>query len=261
MGSSLPTEAHATCAGILVYSFACLFASLIVLWLVWVHNERKSYVALLAFFTSLSTLASIIQQIHTIIDWEGIKTEQHRYLSNNIGNPEIAIAGSSYGLDLVLFYIQFYSYNVESMLTMFWAAELAYSVFRVEANTPTFMGVRIKPGLVAKGAAILLPIIQVSLLRSRAVQRNTPAFLVLANMIMIFSLASGSLLLLVILVKYIYSRRALISWNVRYGRESRRTGASQLRSQDSSLAQVPHRSIYDRWLVVRFTIAFASLGY
>ena len=50
--------------------------------------------------------SSITQQIHTIIWWKDIKTEQHANLVENVGNPELNITGASTGMDLVLFYIR-----------------------------------------------------------------------------------------------------------------------------------------------------------
>ena len=61
---------------------------------------------MLGFFVSLHTLASIIQQIHTIVRWRDIKIEQHANVLANVGNPELNITGASTGLDLVLFYIR-----------------------------------------------------------------------------------------------------------------------------------------------------------
>jgi hypothetical protein len=95
-------------------------------------------VAFLSYFTGLSSLASVAQQIHTIARWRDIKTEQYYHSVTNVGNPELAVAGPSTGLDLVLFYIrecgrlhildctmltfgiEFYSYGVESLLVLFW---------------------------------------------------------------------------------------------------------------------------------------------
>lgn len=42
MAVQLPSEAIGPAAGVLVYSFFCLSLSLLLLWLVWVHHERKS---------------------------------------------------------------------------------------------------------------------------------------------------------------------------------------------------------------------------
>jgi len=66
---------------------------------------------MLGLLMSLHTVASVIQQIHTIIRWRDIKTEQYANLVANVGNPELNITGASTGLDLVLFYIRTCSYS------------------------------------------------------------------------------------------------------------------------------------------------------
>jgi hypothetical protein len=63
-------------------------------------------VAMLAYFTFIGTATSIAQQLHTIVLWNEIKTKQFHYAHDHLGSPEIAIAGLSYGLDLVFFYIR-----------------------------------------------------------------------------------------------------------------------------------------------------------
>ncbi|PKS09039.1 hypothetical protein jhhlp_003652 [Lomentospora prolificans] len=70
-------------------------------------------------------------------------------------------------------------------------------------------------------------------------------------------MCGGTLILIVIMCKYIHSRLNLMSWNVVYG--SRR--GTQL--TDSELGQqfpVIKRNIYDRWLLLRFTVAFLALA-
>jgi hypothetical protein len=83
-------------------------------------DVERLVVTFIALFTTLSTLTSIIQQIHTIIDWRDVKIEQWENETQHLGSPEVAIAGPSVGLDLVLFYIQYYSYNVTALLVLFW---------------------------------------------------------------------------------------------------------------------------------------------
>jgi len=63
-------------------------------------------VAMLAFYTGLSAAASMAQQIHTYLRWTSIKLEQFDYVRENLGNPELSIAGPSVGIDVVLFYIR-----------------------------------------------------------------------------------------------------------------------------------------------------------
>jgi hypothetical protein len=124
MAAQVPPEVLGVAVGVLIYSLICLASGIFMLWMVWVHNERKSCkpaaplvcrsvasanntdVAMLGFFVSLHTLASVIQQLHTIVRWRDIKIEQHANVVANVGNPELNITGASTGLDLVLFYIR-----------------------------------------------------------------------------------------------------------------------------------------------------------
>jgi hypothetical protein len=54
----------------------------------------------------ISTLASIIQQCHTVARWTDIKIEQHAYALAHPGKPEMVVAGASRGLDLAMFYMR-----------------------------------------------------------------------------------------------------------------------------------------------------------
>ncbi|KAH8911429.1 hypothetical protein BR93DRAFT_333855 [Coniochaeta sp. PMI_546] len=253
MAVQLPSEVIGPAAGILAYSAFCLICSLFLLWLLCVHNERTSYVAILSFFVSLNCLASIIQQIHSIVAWNDVKTDQYHYVVTHVGNPEIVIAGPSQGLDLALFYVQNYTYNVDALIVLFWAMELTQSVYRL--RTLKQMGKYTSLG--AKMTAILLPVLQVALLKTKAVQSSTSVFLFLTNFIIAISVTCGCLLLLLILYKYIHTRRAFMPWNVGYGDKSGSSGGAHTRSSQGYQRQP--RSIYDRWLVIRFTIAFGAL--
>ena len=75
---------------------------------------------------------------------------------------------------------------------------------------------------------------------------------------MVFCFAAGGFMLIAILIRYIHSRLTLASWNVRYGQKS---GAAH--SAPMSGAGAPprplKRTIYDKWLVLRFSVAFAAL--
>jgi hypothetical protein len=73
----------------------------------------------------------------------------------------------------------------------------------------------------------------------------------------------GAILLLAILCKYINARIALVTWNVPYGQRSGGTNdnsAARLQPQGRHMPQQPKKSIYDRWLLLRFTIGFVALG-
>ena len=61
---------------------------------------------MLSFSMSLGTIASIIQQFHTIVSWNDVKTAEYYNIINNVGRPELNVTGATVGLDLVLFYIR-----------------------------------------------------------------------------------------------------------------------------------------------------------
>ncbi|KAI0025225.1 hypothetical protein F4780DRAFT_419965 [Xylariomycetidae sp. FL0641] len=260
MVAQLPPEALGVAVWVLAYSVLCLACSSLMIWMVWLHRERDSYVALLSYFSFLSTLASIAQQLHSIFEWRAIKVAQFRHITEHLGSPEIAIAGPSVGLDLVLFYIQFYCYNVEAILTLFWAATLTHCVFRFAEFRNLKHGGR-KLSIAAKVLAVFIPIPFLSLLRLQVVRHSSASFLILANITILVSLTIGSLLLLVILARYIYTRRYLLEWSVQYPHartsEEADRGATPRSSAPSRRLR---KTIYDKWLVVRFAVAFVLLG-
>ncbi|KAK1597278.1 uncharacterized protein LY79DRAFT_507797 [Colletotrichum navitas] len=255
MAIQLPQEELATSVGVIVYSLICLSCSFLMAWLVYAHHEEFSYVALVSYFTGLSTAASIAQQIHTLLRWRDIRFDQFRHANANVGNPELAISRASVGIDLAFFYIQLYCYNVETALIFFWAFSLVQSIFHLELAS----SLRKRATYIAKATAVLLPALLVGTLRLEAVQKQTATFLLLADLFMGFCMSGCGVLLIIILIKYVYTRRNLMSWNVQYGQRSNRSESSNtlvFGGRDWKR----RRSIYDNWLVVRFTIAFVALA-
>ncbi|KAK4031182.1 hypothetical protein C8A01DRAFT_51632 [Parachaetomium inaequale] len=250
MAIALTKVAGGTAAGILTYSFVCLAFGLSLLWLAWVHTEYKSYVGLLSFFVSLHTLASIAQQIYTIVRWRDIKFDQYNYLVAHIDDPQLSSQNTMTGLVRALFYIQYYSYNVESLL-------LANSIFQVHV----FSAWRFHASLIAKAVAALLPIVQVMLLNLAPVRRSKAGYIVLSIGIMTFCFGVGTLVLFAILARYLHSRITLATWSVRYGRSMGSTNKTGNGTGTDPARRAPRRSnIYDKWLVLRFSIGFAALA-
>lgn len=56
--------------------------------------------------TAVASIASIAQQVHTMISWRDIKIAQFIREETETGNPELSVTGSAEGLDLILFYIR-----------------------------------------------------------------------------------------------------------------------------------------------------------
>ncbi|KAK1999337.1 hypothetical protein LX36DRAFT_484576 [Colletotrichum falcatum] len=255
MAIQMPQEELGTSVGVIFYSVICLACSFLMAWLVYSHHEEFSYVAFVSYFTGLSTAASVAQQIHTLVRWRDIKFDQFHHANANVGNPELAISHQSVGLDLVFFYIQLYCYNVESALIFFWAFALVQSIFQLEPAR----SLRRRVTFISKATAVLLPALLVGSLRLETVQKQTATFLLLADSFMGFCLSGCGVLLFIILIKYIYTRRNLLSWNVQYGQLSNSSKSRNTLSLNSSDWK-RRRSIYDNWLVVRFSIGFVALA-
>ncbi|KAI0865504.1 hypothetical protein F4860DRAFT_312107 [Xylaria cubensis] len=262
----LPQDALAAAVGVQIYSYISFICISLMIFLVCKHREKDSYVALFSYAALVSTSGSIAQQLHTIVVWEDVKTEQFYYVHDNLGSPELAIAGPSYGLDLVLFYIrawlrlfggkrdlngrlitistEYYCYNVEGFLTLFWAFALAFAIFKPSESIQHHY-IRRRRGIISKVVAFVLPAVFISLLQIPAVRNSTPAFITLADISLAASLLLGSILVIAILAKYIQTRRKIHRWTVRF----------PLPRDPNDNDEEERESLYDGWLIVRFAIA------
>jgi hypothetical protein len=71
-----------------------------------VAADSVTDIVLLAAATGVSTVASMIQQIHTILWYKDLMREQFARKANYLENPELVTANGAFGLDLVLYYIR-----------------------------------------------------------------------------------------------------------------------------------------------------------
>ncbi|KAK9422753.1 hypothetical protein SUNI508_00616 [Seiridium unicorne] len=254
----LPSEATGVAIAVLLYSVICWICNVLMLWLAWVHNERLSYVACISYFPLLSTTFSIVQQLHDYVWWEDVAVAAWENRVANVGNPVLVISNASPGIDLVFFYIQYYCYIVEATFVFFWAFSLMSSVYGWTSKRQwrkTFSRINI----VGKIISVVLPLVTICLLQVRVIQETYVAFLIVADFEFIISCAGGAIFLLMILVRYLQSRGQFKTWNIGYGVNSQTTDTDTRRS---SLAPRRRRrnGIYDKWLIIRFTIAFVALG-
>ncbi|KAI1634468.1 hypothetical protein F4809DRAFT_665429 [Biscogniauxia mediterranea] len=238
MAFQLPTEVLGVAAGVLTYSFTALICSSLMVWLVWSQQERTSYVAGIAYFTLLSTAASIVSQFHDFALYEDVMTAQWRYARAHPDSPEIKVSNGAIGLDLGLWYFRQYTYSVESLFVVFWAFSLMQSVYGLtdKHHLKELLG---RINYIGKVVSVVLPILTICLLQVKAIQKSKAAFFFLANVVLMISLALGSICMVVIFARYVYTRGRLV------------------RQRGSTLKI---KGIYDRWLLTRFTIAFIVLS-
>ena len=77
-------------------------------------------VLLIAFSTTLTAIASLVQQCECIVRWHALRIDQYKVLIVVHESPALALGPLSTGFTAGLFWIQLYLYNVDALLVFFW---------------------------------------------------------------------------------------------------------------------------------------------
>jgi hypothetical protein len=68
--------------------------------------DRSADVSLIAIFTSISTLCSMIQQVHYALDWQSIRIAEWLASTDTEALPAFRLVGVADKMDIVLFVIR-----------------------------------------------------------------------------------------------------------------------------------------------------------
>ncbi|KAL0256393.1 hypothetical protein SLS55_008788 [Diplodia seriata] len=109
--------------------------------------------------------------------------------------------------------------------------------------------------IVFKSSAVILPIAMCVVCSNETIQQTPVAYLVLFNFIMATCLTSGSLLVIVVLLKYLQSRNLFTRFFPRSTSKSPSLGGGTM----SSVATTRTQTGTDKWLIVRFSIIMICL--
>ncbi|KAK0106940.1 hypothetical protein ONS95_003655 [Cadophora gregata] len=269
MTGGIPQGAVGVSVIVLLYSAGCLTLTTLLTCLLVSFGEAWSYVTIFSGFTALSTFASLIQQIHYAAAWEVIKEAQFHKAVESQTRKGLAFGGAAQIVDQVLFYIQFYSYNVMALNVFFWTVALFAGAWELRSNWLGEWQHRMAP--VSKVFSVLFPILVIGLMQIESLQKEPSAFIIVTYFAMFTSLSMGSILLVLILYKYMKTRRLVAGHSQRRGRWWASDG-SKSRTDESAYAEgtvdtaisgtlsSTRRSIYDRALITRFTIGFVILA-
>ncbi|POS79638.1 hypothetical protein DHEL01_v201975 [Diaporthe helianthi] len=255
----LPDSVLGDAIGCLAYSFVCLIANGILVWLVWTHNERKTYIAFISYFTLLATYSSIIQQLYDYINWRNLMVEQYYYGKDHADNAEVQYQKGIFGPKLVLSYIRkcFPMFQLPPPPSSF---SLTATVYDWWAKKPKALRVLSITGRIVP---IALAVIMIILLQFDFTHKDFNVYMIVANAQFVLSLVGACIFLLMILFKYVQTRHQLRSWGgIQYGKGGASTGTSGMRSfrsrANSNKSRSPNGS-FDNWLVIRLSIAFVML--
>ncbi|KAJ0142317.1 hypothetical protein CTA2_1421, partial [Colletotrichum tanaceti] len=272
----LPPGVDAEAVAVICYSFICLFSNFLLLWLLWTHNDRSSYIACISYATLVVTVTSICEQFYNYSSWMDIMTEQFYYAKENADNAEVQYHKGSRGVKLVLGYVRIFGFTISSTFVFFFALSLAASVYGWFATTPRATHTI---SIIGRVLPIILTSITVGLMLSPPAQKSFLVYMLVANAQFVLSLLGSAILLVMILSRYVHSRRTLSSWKVIYGNadpsqpSSSDDGGSKARSiwlgsggssrggQSEAYSGAGANKTYDSWLVMRLSIAFVVLWY
>ncbi|KAK8102733.1 hypothetical protein PG984_015879 [Apiospora sp. TS-2023a] len=225
----------------------------------------EAHVALIGYLLLASTTSAVATQLHTFVAWEDVATAQWEEAIANPKSSEQIISNGAVGTDLALWYFRQYAFSAAAMLVFFWAFALLQSIY--DWTEKSHMRELLKRiNAVSKASSMLLPAVTISLLQVKSIQQSVVVFMFLANVVLMISLAGGCGSMLAILIRYVQSRRQLLSWDVQYGAVSGSGAMSGSFGFSASTSQGQgqgrrggSRGIYDRWLMTRFSIAFVIL--
>ncbi|KAM3075187.1 hypothetical protein ACMFMF_005866 [Clarireedia jacksonii] len=258
MGTGIPQEAIGASAAVLTYSLICLLLVITLICMLWTYGERWSYITFLSGFSAISTLGSIIQQIHYNTSWAIVKSDDYKEALRAIDNPALGLTGIGNTIDRVLYLIQFYCYNVMSLNVLFWSVKLFCGSWEIRGN---FLGLwREHVAFASKVFAIIFPGLVVGLANTPSVLKNEFLSFALSTITMMLSMTFGSVCMVLILTKYVKTRRLLFSHerhNGWFGSSRTMTGVST--GTDATAARATRRAVYDRALMIRFTTVFVIL--
>ncbi|KAK2042046.1 hypothetical protein LZ31DRAFT_471216 [Colletotrichum somersetense] len=238
------------------------------------NTGRATDIACIAYATLIITATSVWQQFYDYIWWRDILTSQFYYAREHAENAEVQYFRGSQGIKLVLSYIRTFGFTIASSFVFFFALSLAASVYGWFAATPRMTHTI---SIIGKVLPVVLTSITVGLLLSPPAQNSFTVYMLVANIQFVLSLLGSAILLLMILVRYVDSRRNLTSWKVIYGNHgpslpSTNDGGSKTRSlwagsstsrgarsRSRAYSGAGNNKAYDSWLVIRLSIAFAVL--
>ncbi|KAI6865902.1 hypothetical protein KC323_g4142 [Hortaea werneckii] len=245
--AALPSDAWVAWILVLIYSGICLAATILLSSMLIVNGERFNYVTLLSVVVSVTSAASIAQQIYYACHWRDVRTTALVQAKASIDTPSIAYGPLSTGFNLAMFEVQFVGYMINSILIMFWAISMAKGVYNMRFRA--LMGREQHLATAAKVLGVIIPGIFVGITFTDAVKGNEFAYMVITNILMIDALVIGSIMMIAISFRYVHSRH-------RFASLQNSSHASSSNPTPTTAQPAAAKIRIDKSLLLRFTIAF-----
>ncbi|KAI6248011.1 hypothetical protein HI914_03418 [Erysiphe necator] len=267
MIGSLPPQALGVSILVFIISIGCLILSSLLVCLLIKCGEKSKYVTLISGFSVLSTLASIFHQIHYVANWKMLRMAHYQQTVKIYHRHGIAFAGVGETWDVVLFYFQFYCYNVMALNILFWAISLFNSSW---SSTFSFLGGRYhKLAIFSKVFSLIWPLGEVFISQLPVLKHYPILHIIVTYSTIFFCLSLGSVLLILILYKYIRTRKVASGYDIKddWWTSNESDDLSDKENIIESYGKVSYkiwdrkRFTYNKALVTRFTVGFVMMGF
>ncbi|KAF2444631.1 hypothetical protein P171DRAFT_279241 [Karstenula rhodostoma CBS 690.94] len=266
--SQLPAGTLGDAVGVLFFTFICLIANVLLIWLHWTTHDRLGYVALIAYFALICAISSIVQQIYNYTYWDDIMWAQLHYIKANYRNADVAFNNGNFGLMRALANIRLFCYIMESSYLLSYLIQVA---FTVRGYWASHRQAERAFAVLGKLVPLVLAGITIGLLQTPAVQRSFTTYMIVAHLQSMTSCTLSILLIATVIINYISARRTWRNINVpstsrpRPWHFSLRTRPKPSVSSTSSASNQAHKParpvIFDNsWLVFRLSIAIVLIS-
>ncbi|KAI0143410.1 hypothetical protein GGR57DRAFT_364625 [Xylariaceae sp. FL1272] len=260
--SQLPPGTLGAAVGVLIFTFLCFFANILLLWLYWKIQEPWNYVSLIGYFALLCTASSIIQQVYNYTLWTDLLWEQLFYIRKHSSNADVIFNNGNFGLMRVLAIIRLLCYIVEASYLLSYCIQVyvtlvGFWIIKKETERKLATAGRVIP--------VIGAVITIGLLQTSFAQRNFVVYLIIANLQSILSCSISIVLLLLIIHHFVKSK---LEWK-RLRSSSGSGDSNPYRPENHTAtdqnAAIPFYAVRgvvfdESWLVIRLSIAVALIS-
>ncbi|OJD40188.1 glycoside hydrolase protein [Diplodia corticola] len=250
-GSYVPHEVLGLAIFVDCLSLVATILGLLLCFMLWNHGERVSYILMLSTCTTFGAIIGLIRHVDYTLNWRDIQIQRFQHEQHYSYSQSDVFRKADVGWRLVLSWISIFTYNVDALLVLFWSIALFIGTWdiRMKSSSRKIMSVAFK------ASAVILPIVMCVVCSSETIQQVPVAYLVLFNFIMATCLTSGSLLVIIVLLKYLQSRNLFTRFFPRSSSKSPSLGGGTV----TSVATTRTQTGTDKWLIVRFSIIMICL--
>ncbi|KAH7024311.1 hypothetical protein B0J12DRAFT_746381 [Macrophomina phaseolina] len=251
MAGPVPNEVLGLAVFVDVLSVIATVLGLLLCFMLWNHGERVSYILMLSASTTIGSAIGLVRHLDYTLNWRDIQIERFRNEQHHSYSQADMFGKADVGWRLVLSWISIFTYNVDALLVLFWSIALFIGTWDIKINAST----KKTMSIVFKTSAVILPIAMCVACSTEAVQRVPVAYLVAYNFLMATCLTTGSLLVVIVLLKYLQSRNVFTRFFPKATTMSTSLGGRTM----SSVATTRSTTGTDKWLIVRFSIIMICL--